>query len=201
MDESCSAIILAGGESRRMGRPKAWLDFHGRPLLTHMVERLSTRFDEIVVVGAPGQELPETSARVVRDEVEGKGPVAGLAAGLRAVSRPLAFVTAVDAPLLRLGMVDLLLREMREDDAVVPEWDGELHPLCAVYRPSKVLPVFEEQLRMGKLRLKEIFTLVKTRRVIGPVLREVDPEGLSFLTMNYPDEYEIALELLGQQPD
>src|SRR5690349_17687076 len=106
MTESCSAIILAGGESRRMGRPKAWLDFRGRPLLAHMVERLSTRFEEIIVVGAPGQELPDTSARVVRDEVSGKGPVAGLATGLRAVSSPLAFVTAVDVPLFQLQVVE-----------------------------------------------------------------------------------------------
>jgi molybdopterin-guanine dinucleotide biosynthesis protein A len=194
MTQSCSAIILAGGESRRMGRPKAWLEFHGRPLLAHMVDLLAPRFDDIVVVAAPGQELPETSARVLRDEAPGRGPVAGLAVGLREVMHPLAFVTAVDAPLLQLGIVDLLLRETRGADAAVPEWEGMVHPLCAVYRRSKVLSVFEEQLRRGKLRVKDVLLLVKPRILSAPVVRAVDPEGLSFITMNFPDEYETVLE-------
>ena len=189
MMESCSAIILAGGQSRRMGRPKAWLEFRGRPLLAHMVERLSTRFDEIVVVGAAGQELPETSARVVRDEVAGKGPVAGLVAGLRAVNRPLAFVTAVDVPLLQVGIVDTLLSERGEADAVVPEWEGELQPLCAVYRRTSVVPVLDEQLRNGELRLKEVLSRLRIQIVAGEALRRVDPGGLSFMNANTPEEF------------
>ncbi|HTE19166.1 MAG TPA: molybdenum cofactor guanylyltransferase, partial [Armatimonadota bacterium] len=96
----CAAVFLAGGKSSRMGAPKAWLLFEGRPLLAHLVERMLAVCPEVVVVAAPGQELPETAARVVRDESPGEGPVAGLVVGLREVTRPLAFVTSCDVPFL-----------------------------------------------------------------------------------------------------
>lgn len=197
MTESCSAIILAGGESRRMGRPKAWLDFHGRPLLAHMVELLSPRFDEILVVAAPGQELPESSARIVRDEEPGKGPVGGLVAGLRQCGNPLAFVTAVDIPHLQTEIVDVLLTRIGGADVAIPRWEETLQPLCALYRITSVLPALEHQLRNDKLRLKDLFATVRTCIVSAPELERSDPQGLSFLSMNAPCEYALAMALPG----
>src|SRR5688572_13602020 len=96
----CSAILLAGGKSSRMGTPKPWLEFAGRPLLQLLVERLSELTPEVIVVAGPGQELPPTSARVLYDESPGEGPVAGLVVGLREIARPLAFVASCDVPFL-----------------------------------------------------------------------------------------------------
>ncbi len=196
MTESCSAIILAGGQSRRMGRPKAWLDFHGRPLLTHMVELLSARFEDIVVVAAPGQDLPENAVRVVRDEAPGMGPVGGLATGLKAVRGPFAFVTAVDAPLLRVSLVELLLANIDEADLCVPEWEGRLQPLCALYRSDTVCPVLEEQLAHDRRRLMDALARLKVRTLGQNLLRTVDPSGQSFLAVNTPEEYAHALFLM-----
>jgi molybdenum cofactor guanylyltransferase len=195
MTESCSAIILAGGQSRRMGQPKAWLDFHGRPLLVHMVDLLSTRFDEIVVVAAPAQELPETSARVVRDEVPWQGPVAGLASGLRETAAAEVFVTAVDGPLLRLEVIDLLRQRVGVEDGAVPLWDGRLQPLCAVYRTAVLRANLESQLLNHELRLMEVFKRMRIVEVPEEVLRSVDPEGVSFLAANTKQEYARLLSL------
>jgi molybdopterin-guanine dinucleotide biosynthesis protein A len=201
MNRDCSAIILAGGQSRRMGRAKAWLEFRGRPLLSHVVERLSVRFDEIVVVAAPGQELPETSARVVRDEAPGKGPVGGLTVGLREIRAPLAFVTAVDAPLLRLELVDLLLEEISDADTAVPEWEGRLQPLCALYRAAAVQPVLAEQLRTGALRLQEALNRLNVRIVSEAQLRRIDPNGVSFAAANTPEEFaNVATLVTASEP-
>src|SRR5205823_13441144 len=76
-------VILAGGRSSRMGRPKAWLDFDGVPLLQRIINRLEASFSHFLVVAAPGQELPRTAARVVYDEQPGEGPLGGLVVGLR----------------------------------------------------------------------------------------------------------------------
>src|SRR5437899_11335341 len=86
--QTCALVVLAGGRSSRMGRPKAWLPFHGQPMLARVLDRLAPLFEEQVVVRAPGQELPDVEARFVADEQPGLGPVAGLAAGLAAVTRP-----------------------------------------------------------------------------------------------------------------
>ncbi|HEX2933375.1 MAG TPA: molybdenum cofactor guanylyltransferase, partial [Candidatus Binatia bacterium] len=91
--ENGSAIILAGGKSSRMGRPKALLEFDGAPLIFHLARRLKDLFDEIVVVAAPEQELPELPAMVVRDEVAHQGPVGGIYYGLKAAEKEICFVT------------------------------------------------------------------------------------------------------------
>src|SRR4051794_12382999 len=100
MTDECTAVFVAGGQSSRMGAPKAWLEFAGRPLLEHLAERMLAVFPEAVVVTAPGQDVPRTAARVVYDERPGEGPVAGIVVGLREASRTLAFVSSCDVPFL-----------------------------------------------------------------------------------------------------
>src|SRR5579875_1511202 len=97
------AVVLCGGESRRMGRPKAWLPFGPERLLQRVVRLVGAVARPIVVVAAPGQDLPDLPAEVgiVRDPVAGRGPLAGLAAGLaafagRADSVELVYATATD---------------------------------------------------------------------------------------------------------
>ena len=64
-----SAVVLVGGKSSRMGRPKALLPFDGEPLIAHVVRKLESLFSEIVVVAAPDQELPSLPVTIARDEV------------------------------------------------------------------------------------------------------------------------------------
>src|SRR5881296_771325 len=133
--QTCSLVVLAGGKSSRMGRPKAWLPFHGQPMLVRVLERLAPLFEERVVVRAPGQELPEVAARFVEDEEPGLGPVAGLTVGLAAVTRPLAFAVSCDAPFIDPLVVAHLVARCQAPYAVaVPLWEGRPQPLHAVYR-------------------------------------------------------------------
>src|SRR5438067_9531933 len=80
-------IVLCGGQSKRMGRPKAWLPFGGELLLPRVVRILQQVVSPIVVVAAPGQDVPPLPDRIsiVRDPEEGRGPLQGLAAGLEAL--------------------------------------------------------------------------------------------------------------------
>src|SRR5690242_19084918 len=128
-----------------MGCPKAWLEFAGRPLLAHLVERMALAFPEILVVGAPNQDLPRTSARVVHDEDPGAGPLAGMAVGFRATTRLLVFVARCDTPFLNPVLAEYLVSLADGYQAVVPEWDGRVHPLQAVYR-TNLQPLLAERL-------------------------------------------------------
>src|SRR5215207_2383731 len=103
-----AGIVLAGGRSRRMGTPKAWLDWHGSTLLRRacgIVARGTA--GPVVVVRAPGQELPPlpASVRVVDDAREGRGPLQGILAGLEATDADVAFVASVDLPFLHPAFV------------------------------------------------------------------------------------------------
>jgi len=197
MKEDCAVVFLAGGQSSRMGSPKAWLEFEGRPLLQHLVERMLRHFPEAVVVGAPGQELPETPATVVRDDVPGEGPVRGMAAGLRAVTRPLAFITSCDAPFLDPGVARYLANVCACYDVAVPEWEGRLNPLHAVYR-STVQPLLERNLAEGRRRPVHLFEQVRTCTVPEAELQALDPEGRTFMNVNSPEDYARAARLWPQ---
>lgn len=137
---SLAGIVLAGGESRRMGRDKATLPGPGgaATLLEHVVGVVSQRCDPVFVMAAPGQPLPEVQARVLRDEVRGQGPLPATGAGLRAAAETgarYAFVCAVDMPLLSAGLIDDLTGLAAETNAeIVLPWDGRSHYLAAVYR-------------------------------------------------------------------
>jgi molybdopterin-guanine dinucleotide biosynthesis protein A len=189
-----SAIVLAGGRSSRMGTPKALLLFDGRPLIAHLVAALRTRFEEVVVVASPALALPALPARVVRDDVEYQGPVGGLVYGLRAVTHDLAFVSSCDAPFLNLDLVSCFLSRAEGHDVVVGRWQGRLQPLHAVYRAS-VLPQLEQQLARGELRPVSLFDRVRTLVLGEDEIRLIDPEGMSFLNMNTPEDYAQALQL------
>ena len=187
-----AAIILAGGKSSRMGRPKALMAFDGEPLIAHLVRLLQRVFPKIVIVAAPEQELPDLPAALVRDELPFQGPVGGIYYGLRAAGAESAFVTSCDAPFLNLSLVKFLTTKISQQDVVVPYWQERFQPLHAVYRAS-VVPLLADQLEQGELRPVTLFQRVRTLKIDEEEIRRFDPEGLSFLNMNTPEDYESAL--------
>ena len=188
-----TAVVLAGGKSSRMGRPKSLLLFDGEPLITHIVRALKQMFAEMVIVAAPEQELPDLPAILVRDEVAYQGPVGGIYYGLNAANGEFCFVTSCDVPFLNAALISRLMAQILNYDVAVPYWEDRFQPLHAVYRRS-VLPLLKEQLNRGELRPVYLFDKVKTLKINESEIRSFDPEGLSFFNMNTPDDYERALQ-------
>lgn len=139
---SLAGVVLAGGESRRMGRDKATLPGPGgnATMVEYVVGIVAERCDPVFAVAAPGQPLPQLLARVIRDEIQGLGPLPATGRGLRAAAEAgaqYAFVCAVDMPLLTVELIDELIRLATKTDAeVVLPWDGRSHYLAAVYRTN-----------------------------------------------------------------
>ena len=190
--EAATAVILAGGKSSRMGQPKALLLFAGEPLIVHMVRRLGQSFGDIVVVAAPDQELPALPATIVRDDVAHQGPVGGIYYGLKAARRDICFVTSCDAPFLNLGLIAYLMAQIADFDVVVPFIQDRYQPLHAVYR-KQVAPLLRGQLERGELRPIFLYDKVRTRKLTEAEMHPHDPESLSFLNMNTPEDYQAAL--------
>ena len=187
-----SAIVLAGGRSSRMGTSKALLLFDDEPLILHIVRLLRPMFDEVVVVAAPGQSLPELPARIVHDHVAYQGPVGGICYGLQAAAGEFGFVTSCDSAFLTRGLISYLLTLRHNYDVVVPHWEDRYQPLQAVYR-KMLVPVLQAQLANGELRPLHLFDKVRTRRVEEDEIRRFDPAGESFFNMNRPEDYAEAL--------
>jgi len=190
--DEATAVILAGGKSSRMGQPKALLLFAGEPLIVHMVRRLGQLFSDTVVVAAPEQELPALPSTIVRDDVAYQGPVGGIYYGLKAARRETCFVTSCDAPFLNLRLIAYLMAQISDYDVVVPFTQDRFQPLHAVYR-KQVAPLLKEQLERGELRPIFLYDKVRTRKITEAEMHPHDPEGLSFLNMNTPEDYQTAL--------
>ncbi len=188
-----TAIVLTGGRSSRMGRPKALLLFDDEPLIVHIVRALKRVFAEAVVVAAPEQELPPLPATLVCDEVAYQGPVGGIYYGLKAAGSEVSFVTSCDVPFLNFPLISYLISQISNHDVVVPYWQDRFQPLHAVYRKG-VRPLLKEQLDRGELRPIFLYDKVRTRKITEEEIRRFDPEGLSFLNMNTPEDYEVALK-------
>jgi molybdopterin-guanine dinucleotide biosynthesis protein A len=188
-----SAIILAGGRSSRMGQAKALLPFDGEPLIAHIVRSFKELFADVVVVIAPDQVLPALPVTVVRDEVDYRGPVSGIYHGLNAAKGEASFVGSCDIPFLNLSLISHLVSQVHNHDVVVPYWAGRYQPLFALYRKS-VVPFLRDQLLRDELRPIFLFDKVRTRKIDEAEIRRFDPEGLSFLNMNTPADYQAALQ-------
>jgi molybdopterin-guanine dinucleotide biosynthesis protein A len=189
------AIVLCGGKSTRMGASKALLPFGPETMLQRVVRILAEVASPIVVVAAVDQPLPELPRQVIiaRDEQEGRGPLEGLRAGLKALPTDVevAYVTSCDVPLLEPAFVREMLNLANGFDIAVMEIDGFPHPLSAVYRRS-VLTDVEDLLATNRLRPVFLFEQVKTRRV-RPDEITADPELRTLRNLNTRKDYEQAL--------
>ncbi len=195
-----AGIILCGGESRRMGYPKAKLPFGGETLLQRTARTVSQVTGRIVVVAAAGQKLPElpSTAIVVEDTRPQLGPLEGLRTGLSALSdeTAAAYVTSCDVPFLTAEFISWMAAKLGEADIAVPEAEGFRHPLAAVYRRS-ILPHIEELLAAGKRRPADLFPLVATRFVSEQELTDFDPQLNALRNLNRPEDYEAAITEAG----
>jgi molybdopterin-guanine dinucleotide biosynthesis protein A len=201
MNASIGAIVLCGGQSRRMGQAKAWLNFGPEKMLQRVVRLVTSVAAPVVVVGAPGQELPSLPAEavVVRDAVEGRGPLQGLLAGLAALpdATELAYATATDVPFLAPAWISHLAELIGDAELAIPHADGFYHPLAALYRRRSVLPAVEALLASGRSRPAFLAEAVRTRVVGVDELRPVDPALGTLRNLNTPAEYRQALQEAG----
>ena len=131
-------LLLAGGHGRRLGMPKPWLDWDGQPLLLRMLDRLAPLAAEPpIVVARPGQALPDGDYQRVDDRITDCGPLAGLAAGLKAFadSDPGAriAVTGCDYPYAKATVFETLAALAPEATVVLPSLRGKTHPLHAIW--------------------------------------------------------------------
>jgi molybdenum cofactor guanylyltransferase len=200
MDLKLGGIVLAGGQSRRMGTAKAMLPFGPETMLARVVRIVGEVAGPVVVVSANGQVLPPLGANavVVRDSQPNCGPLEGIASGLRPLSElDAVFITGCDTPLLRPAFIRRMAAMLdRHHDAAVPLLDNLPQPLAGVYRPT-VLAEVEAMLSAGERRLIELLDRIRVRRINAEELRDSDPELWSLRNLNTPADYQAALAAAG----
>jgi molybdopterin-guanine dinucleotide biosynthesis protein A len=199
-EPTTSAIILAGGQSRRLGRDKCLLDIGGRSLLRRTVDKLVTVSDDLIVVTSDltYHELLDSAARLVPDQKPGMGSLMGIYSGLKEARHAHALVVACDMPFLSLALIRHMLPLADAYDVVIPCLDGMLEPLHAIYGKS-CLPYMLQHLDQGQRRIISFFDRVSVRYVEKQEVDRFDPSHLSFVNVNTPQDWIRVQELLAQQ--
>lgn len=187
--EAISAIIQAGGQSRRMGTDKALIDYHGRPILVHVIDTLRQLSDDVLIVSNRSDVYnpwaAPLGARLVPDYDPPSGPLGGIAAGLAAMTHELALVVACDMPFLNLDLLRYLIERAADFDAVVPQTGDQYEPVHAVYRRT-CLAAIQRRLAGNERRVISFFQDVRLSVVPEAEWRVIDPTGRSVSNLNTP---------------
>ncbi|MGE4580191.1 MAG: formate dehydrogenase accessory sulfurtransferase FdhD [Desulfuromonadales bacterium] len=183
-----TGVILAGGESRRMGSDKSLLPIDGARFIDHIYRRLTSLFDEVIIVTNSPELYADIPCRKVPDLYRAQGSLAGIHAGLHHARHQRIFAVACDMPLVSPAVVRRLCLTDGWGDVVIPCGEHGFEPLHAVYGKG-CLPAMEKTLARGERRIVAFFEEVRVAQVPLTDFSELDPQGLSFRNINTPQEY------------
>lgn len=183
-----TGVILAGGESRRMGTNKSLLPLAGARFIDHVYRTCADLFAEVIIVtNTPGlyADLP---CRKVPDLFIAQGSLAGIHAGLSQSRTDKIFVVACDMPFLNPALVRRICASAASADVIIPRSRSGHEPLHALY-DQRCLTRMAEQLASGRSRIIDFFPQVKVEELPVAAWEDLDPHGLSFRNINTPEEY------------
>ncbi len=182
------ALVLAGGKNSRMGGvDKAFLRVGGETVVARTLALLQRCFPEVVVVSNQPDKYVGFAVPVTVDEFEGGGPLAGIHAGLRLLSRPYAFVVACDMPFLRVEPIAYLVAAIQAQEALIPCWDNDIEPLHAIYTTA-LRPRITTALRAGTRAIRDFLPTIDVEYIPEAVMRTVTGSEESFRNVNTPEE-------------
>jgi len=199
-----SAVVLAGGFSQRFGRDKCLIELAGKPLLVHVLEKVSKIVNECLVVVASEEQrrmlssMLGSEASLVVDKYEGQSPLVGALTGFETVQGEYALLLPCDTPFISADVVELLFDLCADRSAVVPRWpNGFIEPLQAVYHANSAVIAAKVALSEGKHNLSSMIAHMRRVRYLSTlVLEQLDSKLLTFSNVNTPEDLKRAEALL-----
>ncbi|MUM76562.1 NTP transferase domain-containing protein [Pseudodesulfovibrio sp. F-1] len=192
-----TGVILAGGLGTRMGGvAKAFLDIGGLPIIERLLAVYRPLFEQVIIATREAGPFARLGLPLALDRFGARSSLTGIHAGLSAMTTDHGFFAACDAPFLQTGLVRrLLARAEPGDDVVLPlKEDGYREPLTAVYS-RRCLPHITRQLEDGNYKIIDFFHRVKVREVPVAALAPGDPDLISFLNVNRPEDLALARKM------
>ena len=199
-----SAVILAGGFSRRFGSDKGLILLTNKPLIRHLIDKVSPIVDEILVVVSSKEQkknfepIVENTAKLVIDQDDTQSPLVGAITGFESAKSEYSLLLPCDAPLVSTQIVQFLLDTCINRHAVIPRWpSGYLEPLQAVYHTKSALTAAKTALQTGHLNMRSMIDNLKGVRYISTiVLEQFEPMLVTFFNVNTPQDLKKAESFL-----
>ncbi|MDX2170398.1 MAG: molybdenum cofactor guanylyltransferase [Deltaproteobacteria bacterium] len=195
-----AGVILAGGRNSRMGgRDKAFLRVDGATVFERTLSVLRRCFSHVLVVSNTPEKYADYAVDVTRDELVGLGPLGGLHAALGRVPTPYAFVTACDMPFVREETIRYLVSRLAGQDAIVPEWDGDIEPLLAVYSTGLRTQIAAAA-AAGVVAVRDFLPRIDVEYVPQAEMARVAGAEESFRNVNTPEDAARFAVQVGGEP-
>lgn len=192
----CACVILAGGESRRMGQDKGAVKLGNDTLLNIVIRNMQPHFETLLVsVREPREHL---SFPQLCDKGKDRGPMIGIATALERVDAPWVFAIACDMPFMSVRLINAMAEKRGKFDAVVPFVDHTLQPLAAFYSKS-CLPRMQSQIKTGNRSLKALLEQSDITILTEKDCKRHDPGLRSFLDLDTPTDLAQAEALLNER--
>ena len=202
-----SAIVLAGGSSRRFGEDKGMVTLAGKPLISHVVDAIRGIVDETIVVTSSAERVAKyetivpDSVKFVEDTWELNGPLIGALTGFGVASGKYALVLPFDTPFVSREVVSLLFELCIGRSAVIPRWpNGQIEPLHAVYQVQLAMAAAEAAVAEGRLDMCGMIERMRGVRFVSTIaIQEFDPELKVFFNINMPLDLKKAASMINHR--
>ncbi len=194
------AIILAGGDSKRLGSPKALLKFQDCSLIELIIKRLGEYFDQLTLVTDRADLYDHLPVNITGDIIKAdkKSPLRGIHAGLSSSPLPHQFFAACDMPFLNLDLISYMEKYAKDYDAVVPRVGDYFQPLHAFYSRS-CIEVIERQVNKGLYKVTDFYSQLNIKYIGEEEIENFDPQQHSFININRWSDYEAALKIFSDR--
>jgi len=195
-----SAIVVAGGVSKRFGQDKGLVRLAEKPLVLYVLGTLALVVNEVVIVvnsdtqKARFAEVIKQKARVVIDKATLQTPLVGALSGFETVQSEYTLLLACDTPFLSAEILRFLLDTCINKTAAIPRWtNGDIEPLQASYHAKTAAEAAKNALEKGKLDMRSMVTEMQNIRYISTtVLQQLDPKLITFFNINTPNDLKKA---------
>ena len=194
-----TGVILAGGESTRMGKNKAFIEINGKRIIDRTVSLFREIFDDVLLVTNTPLDYIELKVRIATDLVPGKGSLGGIYTGLFFSFSPKVFFVGCDMPFLDRRVIQYFLSLAQTADIVVQKTKDHWQPLHAIY-PRTLLKPIERLLQQGELTIFKAYQGLRVREVTGEELKPFDPDLHTLSNINTPEELKKLLETCPNTP-
>ena len=199
-----SAIILAGGFSRRFGRDKGLVLLKGKPLILHVIDKVSPLVDSVLVVVSSGKQkedferILDNTISIAIDTDQSQTPLVGAITGFQNIKSDYSLLLPCDAPLISRNIISFLFDTSLNKQAVIPRWpSGYIEPLQAVYHTKSSLNAAKTALNQGYMNMRSMINnLQRVRYISTLVLEQLENNFVSFFNVNTPQDLEKAESFL-----
>jgi molybdopterin-guanine dinucleotide biosynthesis protein A len=200
--QDVSCVILAGGESKRMGADKAQVLLSGKTLLERVLEIVRPLFDDIMISGRGTKPYME-DVRFIKDRLPGRGPAVGLCSAMQEARYPHIFVIACDMPFVTSALIGHITSYRKAFDVVAPVHHGRLEPLCAMYSTACAKPLVQRVNRgeRGLISFIETAPGLKVQRIRQQELMHAGRAAHLFMDIDSAVALAEAEKIIGKWDD